>query len=193
MSSTAIRRTVCADRGAHPAQRRAAPDVRCRLRCELVQQRLGIERGLRGAQPLLQPCDGLRQARGLDRLDEVVEHALRERLHGVLVVRGDEHQMRAATDLLRGLDAGHARACARRGNRRPAACASNCSTASRPLRACATISSSGQACASMPRQRLAQQRLVVGDQRGRPRASSCRAPARRELQFGADAVRLRPR
>jgi hypothetical protein len=74
-----------------------------------MQERFGIGRGLRRTQPLLQAGNGLLQARGLDWLDEIVEHALSEGLHRILVVGSDEHEVRAATDVARGLDAGHAR------------------------------------------------------------------------------------
>ena len=105
-------------------------------------------RRLRGLQPLLQPRDRLGKPRELHGLHEVVEHALREGLHRVVVVGRDEHEVRAPPDLARRLDAVDARhlhveeADVRAASPRRAA---------PPRGRCApraTISSSGQACAS---------------------------------------------
>ena len=80
------------------------------------------------------------------------------------------------------------------------ACCSNSSTASRPLRASATTSSSGHRRARCAAQALAQQRLVVGDQRGRAVMARPGAGRRRGRavgasgsDLGAHAVRRGPR
>ena len=70
------------DLRADPAQRRVRRAA-LQLRSELAQQRFGIERGLRRGQTLLQPRDGFGEPRRLDRLDQIIEHAFGERLHGV--------------------------------------------------------------------------------------------------------------
>jgi hypothetical protein len=51
----------------------------------------------------------LGEAHRLHRLDEVVDRALLEGLHRVLLVGGDEHDVRAPPDLPRCFDAVHAR------------------------------------------------------------------------------------
>ena len=79
------------------------------MRRQLLQQRFGVGRRLRGAQAFLEARHGVGQARRFHRLHQVVERAVLEGLHRVLVEGGDEDQMRATTDQARGLDAGQAR------------------------------------------------------------------------------------
>ena len=126
---------------------------------------------------------------GFDRLDEIVEHALRERLHGVLIVGGDEHEVRAAADVVRGFDAGNARHVhVEKADVGPA----RLELLDR-LAAVARLRDDlelGPGLRELARERVAQQRLVVGDQRGRARASSVGAPRAGRSSFGADAVRL---
>ena len=114
----------------------------------------------------------LGQARRLDRLDQVVERALLERLHRVLIVSGDEHEVRAAADVAAPPRRRTGPACARRGSS-----TSGCGGVEEldRLAAVAGLARPRRARArprQLPRQRLAQQRLVVGDQGRRARAIS---------------------
>ena len=103
-----------------PAQRRRCAAA-LQLRRELAQQRVRIDGRSRGAlQPLLEPRDRRGEARRLHRLDEIVEHALREGLHGVLVVGRHEHDVRAAADMAAQLRRRSRPAFARRESRRRA-------------------------------------------------------------------------
>ena len=77
-------------------------------RCKLLQQHFGVDGGHGSAQPFLQPRHCLGKARGIHWFHEIVEHALCKGLHGVLIVSGDEDQMRAVTDVACRFDAGHA-------------------------------------------------------------------------------------
>ena len=60
-------------------------------------------------QPLLEAAHGLREPRLIDRLQKVIERTLREGLDRVVIVRGDEYEMRAAADVVRRIDAGETR------------------------------------------------------------------------------------
>ncbi len=145
-----------------------------------------FKRRLRRLQSLFQPRDGLGQALGLDRLHEIVEHALSERLHGVLIEGSDKHQMRAATDVLSGLDtglAGHLHV--QKTNLRP--------MRFEQIDGFATVAGLSHDLQLGPElrqhafERIPQQRLVVGDECG---GAECSCWSRREIQFGADTVRL---
>ena len=142
----------------------------------------------------LQARHGLGQARRLHRLHQVVEHALREGLHRVLVVRGDEHQVRAAAD-----DGAPPRrrtgpACARRESRRRAAAPrtarwprGRCAPA-RPRPARARPAPAG---APAPRAAAARRRRSVrsGAAAGHAAAPACReSPARRRRRAARCAV-----
>jgi hypothetical protein len=96
--------------GAQPAQRRRGRAVHLpELLRELAQQLVSVGRRTRGGEPLFEARHGFGQPLRLHRLHEIVERALGERLNRVLIVRGDEHEVRAATDVLRRLHAGQAR------------------------------------------------------------------------------------
>ena len=164
MSCTAISRTVV------PTEARTQRSVcgaesRIERPRQLLQQRLGIERRLCRAQPLLQSQHGFGEARRLDGLDQVVERALRKRLHGVLVERGHEHQVRAAPDVLRGFDARLARHLhVEKADVRPMRFEQiDGFAAVARLRDDLEL---GPGAGEQAHQRLAQQRLVVGDERG---------------------------
>ena len=58
---------------------------------------------------LLEAAHGFREPRLVDRLQKVIERTLREGLDRVVIVRGDEYEMRAAADVVRGIDAGETR------------------------------------------------------------------------------------
>ena len=176
------------DRRADPAQRRRAAAFLREPRRQLLQQRLGVRRRLRGAQALLQARHGVGQARRLHRLHQVVERALREGLDRVLVVGGDEHEVRAAADAVRRLDARQARHV----HVEEADVGLQRLELLDRLAAVARLRDHlqlGPGLRELARQRLAQQRLVVGDQRGRARPVMP-GSARREVELGADAVRL---
>ena len=65
--------------------------------------------GLRRLQTFPETAHGFREPRLFDRLQQVIECALRKRLHGVVIVGRDEHEMRAPADVVRGIDAGESR------------------------------------------------------------------------------------
>ena len=188
MSSTGISRTVCPT-DARTQRSGAGAVLRCRLAASCLQQRFGVECRLRGAQAFLQSRDCLCQALRFDGLDQIVEHALRERLHGVLIVGGDEHQMRATTDVTGCFDARHARHVHIEktdvGVMR-LELVDRLATVAR-LRDDFEL---GPGLREHALERVAQQRLVFGNQRSRALASSCGFLPRREFQLGAHAVRL---
>ena len=157
------------DLRADPAQRRRRRTA-LKLRREIAQQGFGVERGLRCRDAILEPRDGIGEARGFDGFHEIVERAFGERPHRILIVCGHEHEVRATADRVRGFDARDARhvhvekadvgflrfevldrfaAVARFGD-------------DLELRPCG---------AELTRERIAQQRLVVRDERSGSRAS----------------------
>src|SRR6185312_11170568 len=93
-----------AERRAHPAQRR-----RRIARGKAREHRIEVER--RALQARLEPRDDLGDAIGCDRLQQVVDRTFLERRDRVFVVRGDEHDVQAAAERARDVEAvapGHA-------------------------------------------------------------------------------------
>jgi hypothetical protein len=79
------------------------------LLAQLLQQMLGVDRRPRRLQTFAETAHGVREPRLFDRFQQVIKGALRKRLHGVMIVRRDEHKMRAPPDVVRGIDAGESR------------------------------------------------------------------------------------
>ena len=67
-----------------------------------------VEQGLRSAQARLQAHHGCGQAGRLHRFHQIVDRSVLKSLHRVLVVGGDEDDVRAAGDLLGHVEPGHA-------------------------------------------------------------------------------------
>ena len=105
----------------------------------------------------LQALHGGRQALGADRLEQVIDRAAFEGVDRVLVVGGDEHDLRARADLRRRprpLRARSGRACGCRGRRRRGCCSASASSALAPSSHSATICSCGHALRELVDQRL---------------------------------------
>ena len=125
----------------------------------------------------------MRSARG--RLQHVVDRALVERRHRVLVVGGDEDDVAAPRQRARDVEPATSPASGCRGTRRPARAAPASSSASAPLRGLGDDLEFGPRLGQARLQLRAQQRLVVGDQRGGHRHSlDCLRAARRGIRLG---------
>ena len=118
--STGIRRTRGADRGLDPLQPARARSPRPRS-SPARRSSTRLERAVAprpracGARRCLQALHRVGQARLVERLDQVVDRALLEGLHGVLLVGGDEHDLRAARPCSAPRRCPTSPACARRG------------------------------------------------------------------------------
>jgi hypothetical protein len=87
--------------GSYATEGLARADALRQLRQQLAH-RIGGE-----LDALAQPLAGEREPLGVGRLQQIVDRALFEGLDGVLVVRGDEHDVRPARQRARRLDAVH--------------------------------------------------------------------------------------
>ena len=153
------------------------------LLAQLLQQLLGVDRRPRRLQTFLETAHGFREPYLFDRLQQVIECALREGLHSVVIVRRDEHEMRAPADVVRGIDAGESRhvdveeadlgmTLVEQPHRLP------------PVPRLGHNLELGPRDPKLAPQRIAQQRFIVGDQRvSRGRSCVCR-----HLDFHGDAA-----
>ena len=161
---------LAAGAGGEPGQRLAAR--RCAAgaapsRSSSAPSAAGV--GVAVGDARLQPLHGRGQALGRDRLEQVVDRAALEGVDRVLVVGGDEHDLRARAGLGRGggdFQAGQARhADVEEGDVR-LVLGDRFQRAGAVLALGDDLAARGQASAQLVDQRLAQQRFVFGDDAG---------------------------
>ena len=132
-----------AERRADPLERRAAAVALARAARAAPSGRAAASRAAPSAR-----ATTLAMRSGVDRLQHVVDRAFVERRDRVFVVGGDEHDVAAAGQRARDVDARRAPASGCRGTRRRAGARRSAPAPRSPFSASATIASSGHASAS---------------------------------------------
>jgi hypothetical protein len=192
--STGIRRTLAPTEARIHCRyfgRAAASGPRAgRRACRAARRVGGGGPGL--GEPRLQAADRVGEPGVLERLDEIVDGALLERLHRVVLVRGDEDDLRAPGDRPRRVDAAASRHVhVEERDARPQLL--------EELDRLAPVARLGDDLELRPEpvqvraQLLAQERFVVGDQRGRRGAFAARLPRGAVMASPAAPRPRRPR